>query len=371
MKRSIGLIAVLAILAFGVTSAHAVSSYLSNFESTYPVAAGSVIDTCSLCHASLSTYARNVYGSAFASAGHSFTAIQAADSDGDGFSNLAEINAKTFPGDPNSHPAGTPSPAACSSFTYSSWGTCQSSGTQTRTVTLSSPAGCTGGTPVTSQSCTYVPPVPGTCTYTYSAWGACQSSGIQTRTVSSSTPAGCTGTPMTSQSCTPPVTPPTTGTMPLPKGQMAFTYDAVPSPVVSADPSKAKPIGVGSVATGGNTFDVNVNVGPFEGTVNITLSEYVSAYRLRTVYTMDSENRMRPASRDSGFWKTNVTGVNQHAFGPIPVSTLRKGFYVLTLAVKPSGSRDGEEDEDEDSYSGSNNNNNRNYYQWTTHFTIR
>lgn len=43
---------------------------------------------------------------------------------------------------------------ACTSFTYSGWGTCQSDGTQTRTVTTSTPDGCTGGDPVTIQSCT-------------------------------------------------------------------------------------------------------------------------------------------------------------------------------------------------------------------------
>ncbi len=41
----------------------------------------------------------------------------------------------------------------CDSFTYSPWSAC-SGGTQTRTVTSASPAGCTGGTPVTSQTCT-------------------------------------------------------------------------------------------------------------------------------------------------------------------------------------------------------------------------
>jgi hypothetical protein len=40
----------------------------------------------------------------------------------------------------------------CTSFTYSAWGTCQS-GTQTRTVTTSSPKGCGGGNPVLSQGC--------------------------------------------------------------------------------------------------------------------------------------------------------------------------------------------------------------------------
>jgi hypothetical protein len=94
----------------------------------------------------------------------------------------------------------TPPPAACT-YSYSVWGACQSNNTQTRTVTSSSPAGCTG-TPVLSQACTYVPPPPAACTYTYSAWGACQSNSTQTRTVTSSSPTGCTGTPVLSQACT-------------------------------------------------------------------------------------------------------------------------------------------------------------------------
>jgi hypothetical protein len=40
---------------------------------------------------------------------------------------------------------------------YPTWGACQSNSTQTRTVVTSSPAGCTGGTPVLSQACTFVP----------------------------------------------------------------------------------------------------------------------------------------------------------------------------------------------------------------------
>jgi hypothetical protein len=101
-------------------------------------------------------------------------------------------------------------PLACS-YTYGSWGACQPDGTQTRTVASSSPAGCTG-TPVLSQSCTYVPPVQA-CTYTYSSWSTCQSDGTQTRTVVSSSPAGCTGTPVLTGSCTyVPPSPTPTGT---------------------------------------------------------------------------------------------------------------------------------------------------------------
>ena len=46
----------------------------------------------------------------------------------------------------------------CTSFTYSNWGTCSASGTQTRTVTTSSPSGCSGGNPALSRSCDYVSP---------------------------------------------------------------------------------------------------------------------------------------------------------------------------------------------------------------------
>jgi beta-glucanase (GH16 family)/chitodextrinase len=117
--------------------------------------------------------------------------------------------------EPSSGPA---TPTTCTSFSYSAWGVCQSSNTQTRTVTSSSPSGCTGGSPVTSQSCTYTPPT-STCTsFNYSAWGTCQSNSTQTRTVTSQSPSGCTGgSPVTSRSCT--YTPPTSSCT-------SFTYSA-------------------------------------------------------------------------------------------------------------------------------------------------
>jgi hypothetical protein len=103
-----------------------------------------------------------------------------------------------------------PPPNTCTSFTYSAFGACQSNNTQTRTVLIASPTGCTGGTPVLTQACVFVPP-PVTCTsFTYSAFGACQSDNTQTRTVLTSSPTGCTGgTPVLTQACVfvpPPVT---------------------------------------------------------------------------------------------------------------------------------------------------------------------
>jgi hypothetical protein len=85
--------------------AYAKSGYLTDFTATYGASAGG---SCLTCHTSGST--RNAYGSAFGSANHVFAAIEGLDSDGDGFTNIAEINAGTFPGDAASHPAPTPPP---------------------------------------------------------------------------------------------------------------------------------------------------------------------------------------------------------------------------------------------------------------------
>ncbi len=44
----------------------------------------------------------------------------------------------------------------CTSFTYTDWGAC-TNGIQNRSVTSSSPSGCTGGTPALTQTCTVQP----------------------------------------------------------------------------------------------------------------------------------------------------------------------------------------------------------------------
>jgi parallel beta-helix repeat protein len=46
----------------------------------------------------------------------------------------------------------------CTSFTYTSWNDCTSSGTQSRSVLSSLPGGCQNGIPVLSQECEYVAP---------------------------------------------------------------------------------------------------------------------------------------------------------------------------------------------------------------------
>lgn len=105
--KKILFILTLALLPAWASSAFALSSYLSSFNTTYGTS-GTVLNTCGLCHINpAGGGTRNAYGTAYANAGHSFSAIEALDSDGDGFSNITEINARTFPGDATSHPAVT------------------------------------------------------------------------------------------------------------------------------------------------------------------------------------------------------------------------------------------------------------------------
>lgn len=82
---------------------------LSSLEAKYPNIVGTRLDTCTFCHTSPPIL--NPYGAAYKAAGRNpaaFGLIENADSDGDGFTNLQEIMALTFPGDPNDHPAAPP-----------------------------------------------------------------------------------------------------------------------------------------------------------------------------------------------------------------------------------------------------------------------
>jgi len=76
------------------------SSYLTQFNTRYGTA-GTRIAVCSLCHPGGNTNQFNGYANAWDSAGGNSTAfatIEPLDSDGDGFSNIIEITARTFPG---------------------------------------------------------------------------------------------------------------------------------------------------------------------------------------------------------------------------------------------------------------------------------
>jgi hypothetical protein len=106
IKVSALLGALLVFLMIGLAFAR--GSYMTAFNTRYGTTA-TVLNTCNLCHPGGDTGSLNAYGDDFLNAGRNvaaFIAIEGLDSDGDGFTNIVEINARSFPGDPSSFPAG-------------------------------------------------------------------------------------------------------------------------------------------------------------------------------------------------------------------------------------------------------------------------
>ena len=91
----------IAVLVGVAVSALALSSYLDLFNTQYGTK-GTKLDSCNVCHTT--EPALNPYGTDYAANGYNFVSIEALDSDGDGYTNIDEINAGTFPGNKNSHP---------------------------------------------------------------------------------------------------------------------------------------------------------------------------------------------------------------------------------------------------------------------------
>ncbi len=97
------------------STTQAKSSYLSTFNSLYGTA-GTKLDSCNTCH--ITSAIRNPYGvdmedelALGKTPSQALQAIEPLDSDGDGYSNITEINARTWPGDASDFPApATPTP---------------------------------------------------------------------------------------------------------------------------------------------------------------------------------------------------------------------------------------------------------------------
>jgi hypothetical protein len=96
--------AVVFVALLGVAqSVQAFNSDMSAAYDQYPLIQNSRLDSCTLCHMS-GSFARNTYGQAYQASGRDFITIEILDSDGDGYSNLEEIMALSFPGNPNDVP---------------------------------------------------------------------------------------------------------------------------------------------------------------------------------------------------------------------------------------------------------------------------
>ena len=121
MRVKNALAAFLVLACIGMSgSAMAVSSYVTAFDKAYPAAKNSDLSSCLLCHTNQNNPGpRNSYGADFA--GSTFASIESIDSDGDGATNIEEIQALTFPGNAQDAPGTVlppePFPAQADLFT--------------------------------------------------------------------------------------------------------------------------------------------------------------------------------------------------------------------------------------------------------------
>ena len=143
-----------------------------------------------------------------------------------------------------------------------------------------------------------------------------------------------------------------TPAIPIPAACQDFPCSPATSPVLSTDPSQAKPMGLGPVAEGGVTLSITVNTYQFLDPVDIYFGLYSPEIDPDNIYLLTSGGDFQSSSEGLAPWKANITGpINESLFGDIQTSSLPKGTYCLYLLVTPTG-------------------NLSNYYLWITIFSV-
>jgi hypothetical protein len=128
VPRVFGVVAVTSALLSAVgfaafsPTAQSTPEYLGQFNSKYKTSGGK-LDSCSTCHVAgegPSKETLNPYGTDLQKNAFDFGAIEGLDSDGDGVTNIDEINGGSFPGDPADKPTAAqekPAPPTSSTTT--------------------------------------------------------------------------------------------------------------------------------------------------------------------------------------------------------------------------------------------------------------
>lgn len=123
------------------------------------------------------------------------------------------------------------------------------------------------------------------------------------------------------------------------------------NPVVDSNPSQAKPIGVGTVATGGNTLSLRVSLPEFISPVDVYLAIYAPVID-PNIWMIKPDLTLQPVSMGLIKWRENTIGpINEALYGDISISGLPHGTYNLYIAVTPSGNLE-------------------NFYLWSTYFIV-
>ena len=125
---------------------------------------------------------------------------------------------------------------------------------------------------------------------------------------------------------------------PLPTTVDAFSYPAAEIPLLNSNPAEAKPIGVGSVVSGGNNLDLRVGTNSFSGAVDMYFLLFIPVLDPVNIYQVTPIGELKNFSEGLFPWKTNVvSSVDAGIFGIIPKSSLPPGIYTFGLVVVPAG----------------------------------
>ena len=125
---------------------------------------------------------------------------------------------------------------------------------------------------------------------------------------------------------------------PLPTTVDAFSYPAAEIPLLNSNPAEAKPIGVGSVSSGGDNLDLHLRINSFSGAVDMYFLLYIPVLDPNNIYQLTSSGELNTVSEGLFPWKTNVvSSVDAGIFGSIPKSLLPPDIYTFGLVVLPAG----------------------------------
>ena len=127
------------------------------------------------------------------------------------------------------------------------------------------------------------------------------------------------------------------------------------SAVIDSDPEKAVSIGVGPLASGGDTLRLEIKLGAFAGPVDLYFGFFAPTVDPLNMCILKPDLTFQTHEDGIIPWKTNVTGsTSESLFGEIPISALSESTYYIYLAATQAG---------KDFSSG--------YYLWQTQFEIR
>jgi len=141
--------------------------------------------------------------------------------------------------------------------------------------------------------------------------------------------------------------------MQMPTTQQMFSYGPTTGPVMGTDISSTMPIGVGTVAMGGNMINVHVAIGQFSNPMDLYLTVYAPAIDPFNLYLIHPDGTIKPVSEGFEPWMAGVTSVDQTPVPNMPTSELTPGTYTVGLMATPTGG------------------NTPAYYMWTTNFVVQ